>query len=409
MVKCQFTLADPNRPARRQRLSVCRFFSGLLLLGTAITAVAKTDEAPPFSVDTNLYHQQDGQLIKLAEINSDHFTVFVGSEDAGYNHGAVLTAFHGTLYCQWQSSRKDEDGPDTQVVFSTSDDSKNWSTRHLLAPARENAIVTSGGWWTDGETLVAYINVWPENLGPKEGHVEFATSQDGVNWTDFAPLTDISDRPVKGVIEQDIRPTPSGRLLTTVHQQPGLIATPWYTDDSRGTTDWQPASFTNLPFEGNISRELEPSWFVNSDGHIVMTFRDQGGSYKVLASMSDDDGETWAAVNETQLPDSRAKQSAGNLTDGSAFIVNNPTGKKARLPLVLSVSKDGKHFNNAFMLRDASTLPPMKFEGKYKRIGYSYPKSMVWNNALWVSYAVNKEDIVVTRVSEDAIKNAIRR
>jgi len=41
----------------------------------------------------------------------------------------------------------------------------------------------------------------------------------------------------------------------------------------------------------------------------------------------------------------------------------------------------------------------MRFNGKYKRTGYSYPKSLVWSNRLWISYAVNKEDIEVTSIA----------
>lgn len=36
--------------------------------------------------------------------------------------------------------------------------------------------------------------------------------------------------------------------------------------------------------------------------------------------------------------------------------------------------------------------------GKYKRIGYSYPKSVLWDNYLYVAYATNKEDIELTRI-----------
>ena len=99
------------------------------------------------------------------------------------------------------------------------------------------------------------------------------------------------------------------------------------------------------------------------------------------------------------MPDSRAKQSAGNLPDGTAFIVNNPTGNKTRLPLVMLLSRNGEEFNQAIVLRGQDQLPAMRFAGKYKRVGYSYPKSYIWNKALWVSYAVNKEDIAVTRLA----------
>jgi hypothetical protein len=99
-------------------------------------------------------------------------------------------------------------------------------------------------------------------------------------------------------------------------------------------------------------------------------------------------------------PDSRAKQSAGNLPNGTAFMVNNPSGNKNRFPLAITLSKDGFVFDTAYLLRsgEKSDLQPLRFKGKYKRVGYSYPKSVIWNNYLYVSYATNKEDIELTRI-----------
>jgi len=98
------------------------------------------------------------------------------------------------------------------------------------------------------------------------------------------------------------------------------------------------------------------------------------------------------------MPDSRAKQSAGNLPDGRAYLINNPSGNKNRTPLTITLSKDGQEFDRAYLVRAEAELPLMRFNGKYKRIGYSYPKSLVWDNRLWVSYAVNKEGIEVTSI-----------
>lgn len=44
------------------------------------------------------------------------------------------------------------------------------------------------------------------------------------------------------------------------------------------------------------------------------------------------------------MPDSRAKQSAGNLPDATAFMVNNPSGDKLLLPLAITLSDDGRLF-----------------------------------------------------------------
>ena len=101
----------------------------------------------------------------------------------------------------------------------------------------------------------------------------------------------------------------------------------------------------------------------------------------------------------TNMPDARAKQSAGNLPDGTAFLVNAPNADKVRIPLAVTLSRDGRRFERAFLLRGHADLQPLRYEGRYKRAGYHYPKSVIWKEHLYVGYATNKEDVELTRVA----------
>jgi hypothetical protein len=305
------------------------------------------------------------------------------------------------LYAQWQSSSVDEDGKDTQVFYSRSVNGKDWDEPKELTKKSEHQITTSGGWWSDGNTLVAYICVWPqENPDLKEGLTEFMTSGDGIHWDLPKPVLNSDGKPILGIIEQDVHALAKGRLITAFHMQPGLIVKPFYTDDPLGISGWNSGRINHLPSTNRgMSREIEPSWFYRKDGAIVMIFRDQNSTFKKLASISTDNGITWTTPQIVDTPDSRAKQSAGNLPDGTAFMVNNPSGNKNRFPLVITLSKDGFVFNKAFLLRSGGKdLQPLRFKGKYKRVGYSYPKSVVWGNYLYVSYATNKEDVELSRI-----------
>jgi len=318
-----------------------------------------------------------------------------------YNHGVVLFPFKGMLYAQWQSSSIDEDGEDTQVFYSRSVDGSTWDKPKALTEKWKDGIKTSGGWWSDGKTLVAYICVWPKQIdGTKQGYTEFITSTNGKHWEEPKPLRNTYEQPVLGIIEQDVRALPNGRIITAFHMHPGLICTPFYTDDSLGISGWKAGEMKNMfSSNKNMSREIEPSWFYRKDHAIVMIFRDQNSTFKKLASISHDNGLSWSTPKIVNTPDSRAKQSAGNLPNGTAFMINNPSGNKSRFPLVITLSKSGFLFDKAYLLRSGSEdLQPMKFKGKYKRVGYSYPKSIIWGDYLYVSYATNKEDVELTRV-----------
>lgn len=361
----------------------------------------------PFQVN-NLFDLKQPKNLGLSFAKGlETFTIFSPKNNANkYNHGVVLFPFKGNLYAQWQSSAVDEDGADTQVFYSISANGKDWSEPIALTEKCEKGIKTSGGWWSDGNTLVSYICVWPDdNPDCKEGYTEYKTSNDGIYWTAAERVKNSDGKPVLGIIEQDVHALPNGRLITAFHMQPGLIATPFYTDDVLGISGWKTGSMKNMPAKNNdISREIEPSWFYRKDGAIVMIFRDQNNSFKKLASISMDNGITWTTPKIIDTPDSRAKQSAGNLPDGTAFMINNPSGNKNRFPLVVTLSKDGFLFDKAYLLRSGGdNLQPLKYEGKYKRIGYSYPKSVIWGDYLYVSYATNKEDVELTRVLIDSL------
>jgi hypothetical protein len=373
-------------------------FSVFFVLELCRTAVA---DGPPFSVAAGLFDQAraDDLGLDTAE-GTETVTVFSPSDTTDhYGNGVFMTGFKGWLYCQWQSSSDDEDSPDTWVAYSRSRDGTDWTAPMILAPGLDEGYRSSGGWWVAGDTLVAYINVWPSSVTPRGGYTEYLTSIDGIQWSEPKSLPMADGAPLEGIFEQDPHALPDGRIIGAAHFQPGLLVAPIYTDDPSGVRGWTRAHLPNLDYSGANTREMEPSWFLRSDGAVVMVFRDQNSTFCRLASVSFDRGENWSTPVLTDMPDSRSKQSAGNLPDGTAFQVGNPVDSKVRIPLVVSVSKEGQLFDKAFVLRrGGNNLQAQRYTGTSKTIGYSYPKSMVWEGRLYVSYATNKEDVEYTSV-----------
>ena len=77
----------------------------------------------------------------------------------------------------------------------------------------------------------------------------------------------------------------------------------------------------------------------------------------------------------------------------------NVIDSRTRIPLAITLSQDGKLFDRAYLLRSGGTdLQPLRDEGQYKRVGFSYPKSMMWKDFFYAAYATNKEDAEITRV-----------
>ncbi len=384
-----------------------KIFTSFLICAASVFISAQN---MPFTVDS-LFDQKQPESLGLSFAPVvESYTVFApGDMDFKYNHGVVLYPFKGMLYAQWQSSSVDEDGADTQVFYSKSKNGKKWTKPVALTQKWDQGIITSGGWWSYGDSLIAYICVWPtvKENEMKHGYTQYMISKDGITWSAPKNVLNKVGAPVLGVMEQDLHALPQGRIITAFHMQPGLHVTPYYTDDPKGISNWTAGKMENLPAkDSSISREIEPSWFYRKDGSVVMIFRDQNSTFEKLASVSKDEGATWTTPVLINTPDSRAKQSAGNLPDGTAFMVNNPSGKKQRFPLVITLSNDGFNFNRAFLIRSGGEdLQPLRYEGKYKRKGYSYPKSVVWGKYLYVGYATNKEDVQVSRIRITSLEN----
>jgi hypothetical protein len=387
------------------------------MIKSMLAALALIVGAPdaPYTVAPNLFQPSQPDLGLTAASGTETFTVFAPTQATDrFSNGVVLVGFKGKLYAQWQSSARDEDSADTWVAYSVSDDGKTWSAPRKLAPAGENGLMrSSGGWHTDGKVLVAYANVWPEGFqSGAGGYAEYRTSQDGVTWSAPKRVMGADGKPVEGVIEQDPHVI-DGRVLTAFHLRPGMIAKPFFTDDPLAVGGWTQGTMESLPrdtssaaaaHEKKLSREIEPSLFRRADGCIVMVFRDEELSFRQLASQSCDRGVSWTTPALTGMPDARAKQSAGNLPGGGAYLVNAPNTDRPRIPLAVTTSADGRVFDRSWRLRGKADLQPLRFEGQYKRPGYHYPKSVVWNGYLYVGYAANKEDVQVTRVPLKALR-----
>lgn len=381
-------------------------------------------------------------------------TIYTGADGAMCNNGVVMAAYNGTLYCMWQTSATKEDTPDTHIHYSTNADGTSWSEPQDLttpnASSESEGYTSSGGWLVTDNRLIAYVNTW---LGGTKGDGNAWTTKPAYGKTRYIDMSNssvISEVTMEGgseltaIFEQDphVITLPNGtkRIINAGHFQTatiqgteynnGLYVNPIYTDYSTdGISGWKKATFSasaeNTSATVNQSREMEPSIFQKANGDLVMIFRDNeaqdASERRVRASVSHDYGLTWSDPVATNLYDSKSKQCAGNLPDGTAFIVNNPVQSETRSPLVIHLSKDGETFSQSYLLRTGYTKPTVDTTGGITKTtvdttggiqesrgkagsGYCYPKAMVHGDYLYVSYSTNKEDVEYTRIPLSSIQ-----
>lgn len=367
------------------------------------------DIDPEVHIINNLFNQSRPTDLGLDyALGTEQISIFKPEKalDMKFNNHPQLVEFKGKLYATWVGHPIHEPSEESYVYYSYSDDGASWVAPIQIGPPKR----ASGGWLTDGKQLSCLLIAG--DSANKTSVVEACTSTDGQSWS--APKVIIQNAGAS----ESARRLANGRYIMVCHglgqgdfkQVRGTRI--MYSDSADGLSDWKEGLLPDLPdYNANekekVARAVEASWYTRKDGTLVMLFRDLSfdaatRTWKLLAAISKDNGSTWSKPVLTNIPDSDSMQCCGNLTDSISFFVNNPVPTRSRIPLTVTISKDGKVFDKSLLLRDIPQ--PRRYEGISKTEGYSYPGCFIWKNMLYVAYATNKEDVEITRVP---IKNII--
>ena len=121
-------------------------------------------------------------------------------------------------------------------------------------------------------------------------------------------------------------------------------------------------------------------------------------------TISRDKGKTWSQPEKPEtFISGMGKVWGQRIPDGRYVLVYNPDLSR-RWPLAILTSNDGITFSDPYAIHDE--LPARRYAGLHKDAGASYHRGLSeWNNdgsfkddALWLVYSLNKEDIRVVRI-----------
>jgi predicted neuraminidase len=133
------------------------------------------------------------------------------------------------------------------------------------------------------------------------------------------------------------------------------------------------------PLNGQEIQAIQPTVLVHKDGRLQALGRTKSG--KIFSMWSEDAGKSWSKMETTGLPNPNSGIDAVTLRDGRHLLVYNHSAT-TRSPLNVAVSSDGRNWQAALTLEDATV-------GQY-----SYPAVIQTNDGLvHVTYTWKRERI----------------
>jgi hypothetical protein len=355
---------------------------------------------------SNLY--PDNQHTKKLTI--DRSFIYVPTTGWFYSHHQSIVHFRDRFYAIWSNGKKDEDAPGQRVRIAYSTDFFHWSVPSTLATPGiykkdTQNVLTAAGFHVYRDTLVAYYGQYSPGREHTNLHAVYTT--DGIHWSRPMDMH-LAVNPNHG--PQSLA---SGRLIIS-----GNFTFP-FTDDPSGLRGWKmnsfyPASFYTEDnpdsFYGPAKKSgypplCEGSFYQTDDGtiHMLMRATDEGWKGWLWQIESRDNGTHWSGAMESGFTDNDSKFHFGRLPDKRFYYVGIPdtAHRSARVPLVLSLSSDGIHFDKNYILADEPYV--RKKEGQWKEGEYGYPHTIIYNGYLYVIISRMKESVEVLRVSLDRL------
>jgi hypothetical protein len=406
-------------------LTVSLLINIFLVTFTAVqgqtTAKASNDKAESICIDApelkNLNFTLSTGGLKIAPGLETYYVIRSNKEHPEhaeglgwtYQHHPDIAVWHGRLYVGWNSCNVDEDTWPSRELLSSSVNGKEWTKpmemfpQGMSTPLRMYFYLSPKG----RMLLIAGLRKNQERTKERDknslvvrelradhslGEIFTLRSVNESNSKNPMPYNKSQD---KGFIEACKQLLSDNVYLQ--QQDYGNMVEPaqrmkWYNPES---------------WIGNDALKKESEdfgkamcFFVRKDGALV------GMGKKRWVTVSYDNGKSWLQPTQPQsLVTGMGKVWGQGLSDGRYALIYNPDLTR-RWPLVMLTSDDGVTFQNPVALhRD---LPQRRYEGLHKDPGVSYQRGLSkWNNdgsfkdnALWLVFSLNKEDICVIRVPQ---------
>ncbi|MFA5326788.1 MAG: sialidase family protein [Prolixibacteraceae bacterium] len=285
-------------------------------------------------------------------------------------HASTIVETGNGMLAAWFGGTE-ERAPDVCIYVSSNIDGK-WSKPVTVADGIQND--KQYPCWNpvlfrkDNGDIVLYYKVGPD---PRSWWGLYKISKDdGKTWSAETRIPDnllgpIKDKPVR---------LPDGTILYPTSVETAAKWTIYMETSDQKLKNWK-----NIAIDNNNFDCIQPTVLFHPDGKLQLLCRSKNKA--INESWSADQGQTWSAVQPTNLPNNNSGIDAVTLSDGRQLLVFNPV-TKGRNVLGVALSKDGKNWEAAALLEND---PDAKGE-------YSYPAVIqAKDGSVQITYTWNRK------------------
>jgi len=320
----------------------------------------------------------------LPRLAGEHVVISPPDDAWKFRLHNYLTHHDGRFWCMWSHGPVVEDVPSQHVRFATSEDGLNWSESRMLTdvPQAGNAYIARGFWLREGQLLALAAHYKGKGAFGVDKELKlqaFAWNPQADRWEFHGTLFEnaINNFPPQKVASGEWMLTRRDSRFNVFMLKGGVAA----------FDDWRSVPVVKRQqFPGFIPDE--PIWWSQPDGELIALYRDNGGSQRIFHSVSTDSGETWSPPRRTNFPNSTSKLFSLVLSNGDRVLISNANPKLGRRELHLSLSRDGKTFRRMALLDIPSQRPST----------LQYPHAIEREEQLLIAFSRNKQWIELFRV-----------
>ncbi len=334
-----------------------------------------------------------------------------------YNHAAMLAYWNHYFFLDYLSDPVSEHLPPSQTLITWSPDGARWSRPVVLFPPAKAPTAPYQGPNKDELTEETVDCVMHQRMS------FFVSSDNRLLATAFygiAPNHGIAPNNGYGVgrVVREIYTdfTFSDIYFLRFNEAGGYTKenTPMFPHFTESEDQGFQAACHELIADQLVTAQMweeerhNQDWFTQPGAEAISYYTLENGDvigyYKnSLVTRSLDQGQTWSELQTCYSLETATGKVWGEKTaDGRYALAYNPTTDSAhRWPIAVITGENGRDFDH--LLAVTPEVSPHKYAGLYKNLGPQYIRGICEHNpkpedqALWLAYTVNKEDVWVSR------------